>query len=178
MDDLYSLARDFLSTLHILHRDVLLKVKVPTPIKVIHTVTSDASGCLSGGLDVPVDPEILYMCPSSHEAWLHRILVTSPNYPPAVPLTTGEIMLIGSTGQIITWTPQPGEENNVVPSLLEVEGGLSAAHLTPGERLYVLGDQLPPNIQFRFDLQINLVAGISSATPLPHVGTSLASSAT
>lgn len=176
-NDLYDLVRDALHVLNIIRRDVLLKVKVPTPVKIVHNVLTDIHGCIGGGLDNPVDPEQLWMCPSSHEAWLHRILITSPAYPPAAPLDTGQIMLIGSTGQIIDWTPEPGMENNVIPVQIEREGGLSAPHLTPGERLYAIGDQLPVGIQVRFDLQINLVAGVSPATPFPYVGTSLASTA-
>ena len=82
-------------------------------------------------------------------------------------------MFFGSTGQIINWTPEPGMENNVIPVVVESEGGLDAPHLTPGEHLYVVGSLLPPHIYVRFDMQVNLVAGYSPATPFPYIGTAL-----
>lgn len=171
--DLLDWARDALHTLNIWHRELLTILKVPTPIKIVTVVTTLPDGCIGSGLDDMSNPDTLWECPTSHEAWVHRILVTSPAYGPASPLASGQILLFGSNGAIVSWTPQPGMENNVIPGIVEQEGRFSAAHLNAGERLQVVGDQLPPDIKVRFDLQINLVSGISPDTPIPHIGTSI-----
>lgn len=173
MSDVVTYIKDALHVLNIWKHELIATLRVPTPIKIVHVVTTLPDGCIGSGLDDPSNPDTLWECSMAHEAWLHRIVLTSPSYSPASPLDSGQIMLMGSTGQIITWSPQPGTEDNVIPAILEKEGRFSAAHLTPGERLTVVGDSLPPNIKIRFDLQINLVAGISGDTPIPYVGTSL-----
>lgn len=171
--DLVDWARDAFHVLNIWHREVITILQVPTPIKIIQTVTTLSDGCIGSGVDDPSLPETIWECPMSHEAWIHRILITSSAYTAANPLDTGQILLFGSTGEMIAWSPQPGSENNVIPITASIEGRFSAPHLSPGERLYVVGDQLPPNVQIRFDLQINLVAGISPDTPIPNIGTAV-----
>ena len=171
--DIMDWVKDALHVLNIWHRELITILRVPTPIKVTKVVTTLPDGCIGSGLDDSSDPETIWECSMAHEAWLHRITVTSLTHTPANPLTTGQIQLMGSSGQIIAWSPQPGLENNVLPVTMEREGRFSAAHLSPGEKLYAVGDQLPPNIQIRFDLQINLVSGISPDTPIPYVGTAI-----
>lgn len=173
--ELMDWVRDALHVLNIWHKEFITTLKIQTPVKFMKVVTVLPDGCIGSGVDDPSYPEILYECPMSHEAWLHRIIATSPSYTPANPLAQGQILLFGSAGQIISWTPQPGSENNVLPALIEREGTQSSAHLSAGEKLYVVGDQLTPDIKVRFDLQIQLVSGISPDTPIPYIGTSITS---
>jgi hypothetical protein len=142
-------------------KDLLTILRTPTPVKISKVLTVDSSGCIGGGLDTP-DPVELYRCPMSHEAWLNRITITSPEHHPTTPLTTGEAYIIGSTsGEIILFLPING---NVAP-VQAPEGRLSAPHLNPGEVVAVVGDQLPVGNHLRFDFQIMLVTGISEYTP-------------
>jgi hypothetical protein len=173
MSDFVDAITGALDVLNIWKRELIATLKVPTPIKITSVVTTLPDGCIGSGVDDPSDPETLWECSMAHEAWIHRIVVTSPAAVPASPITVGQIMLMGSTGHILSWTPQPGTDNNVIPAIIEQEGRFSAIHLTPGERLLVVGDQLPPGIQVRFDMQINLVSGLTPDTPIPFVGTSL-----
>jgi hypothetical protein len=178
MADLTDHLMDMLQVFNIWRRELITTLKVPTPIKITTVVTTLDDGCIGSGVDDPSDPETLWECSMAHEGWIHRIVITSPAHTPASPLTTGQIMLLSSSGHVLTWAPQPGLENNVIPIILEQEGRFSAIHLSPGEKLYAVGDQLPAGIQVRFDLQINLVSGVSADTPIPFVGTSLARSTT
>ena len=182
MPDLAHYFKDTLQILNIWKRELITSIKMPTPIKIVNSFTTGSNGIIGGGLNNLSIAGTIWECPMSHEAWLHRINITSPQYTPISQLDTGQLLLFGSSGEIITWTPggpgqQPvigGTQGVVLPIAVEIEGRFSAPHLSPGERLLVVGDTLPSNVTIRFDLQINLVAGISPDTPIPFVGTSLA----
>lgn len=161
MSDLMDNLSDMLSVLNIRHREVLTILRAPTPIKVVEAVQADDHGCIGNGLDTP-NPVTLWECPMSHEAWLHRITVTSPQHPPATPLTQGEAYLYGSTGQLLTFLPHRGD---VAPVQL-LEGRLSAPHVMPGERVQIVADQLPPYTTLRFDFSIVMHTGTSEFAPL------------
>lgn len=176
MPDLHDYFMDTLHVLNIWRRELIAILKVPTPIKITTNILTDSTGHIGSGVADFTNAVTLWECSMAHEAWIHRIVITSPANPPSSPLSTGQILLIGSTGHILAWSPQPGLENNVIPIILEQEGRFSAIHLTPGERIQAVGDGLPTNIQIRFDLQINLVSGVSADTPIPFIGTSLAAS--
>lgn len=136
-------------------------LRTPTPVKVSKVLQIDPSGCIGGNID-PVDPFIVYRTPMSHEAWINRITITSPEHPPANPLVSGEVYITGSTaGEIILFLPISG----CVAPVQAPEGRLSAPHLNPGEEIRVSGDLLPAGHHLRFDLQIMLVTGISEYTP-------------
>jgi|SRR5215469_78416 len=141
--------------------ELITLLRTPTPVKVTKRLTSDVNGCLGNGVVTPV-PEVLYQCPASAEAWLHRISISSPNYTPRNPLQAGEMIAYGSGGELVFFTPLAGD---ICPVQL-VEGHLSAPHLNGSEELLIVGDALPPNIPFRFDFQIILRTGISQYTPL------------
>lgn len=144
------------------HEELIRTLRVPTPQKVTKTFTADASGNIGGGLSNPV-PAVVYVCPVSSEAWLHRFSISSPGNGPANPLKTGEIEFLGSqSGELIYFLPQ----NGVVAPVQFTEGRASAAHLNSGEQLYIVGDTLPVGTVIRVDLQILLTApGTSVFTP-------------
>lgn len=169
-ESITDLVKDALHVLNIWKTEVIFMMRRESPVKVVHQVTVAANGSIGSGLDDWSNPEPVWQCPTAFEAWLHRISITSPHHGPAAPLTTGELLLFGSQGGVILWTPQPGLQTNVVPEQF-VEGHASAPHLSSGEWLYLLGDQLPAAVSIRIDLQVNLVAGVSSGTPKPFVGT-------
>lgn len=151
------------------HRELIRRLKVPTPQKVTKTFTADASGNIGGGLGTtPLAEQIVYTCPVSVEAWIHRIMFTSPGNPPANPLKTGEIELIGTnSGEIIFFLPQ----NGVVAPVLVTEGRASAPHLNSGESMTIVGDTLPAGTNIRVDLQILLIGeGISPYEPEDAIG--------
>lgn len=151
------------------NRELITMLRTPTPIKVSKQFIVDANGCIGHGLDTP-DPEELYRCPASAEAWLHRISITVPNYGPAQPLTAGEIVCTGSTaGEVIFFLPYQGD----IAPIQIIEGRLSAPHLNPGEVAQIVGDQLTPGISIRIDLQIILDQGISEFTPRKQSPTDL-----
>lgn len=142
-------------------RELITRLRTPTPLKVSKTFVTDVNGCIGHGLDTP-DPEELYRCPMSAEAWLHRISITVPDYGPARPLESGELICVGSTaGEIIFFLPYHGD---IAPVQI-VEGHLSAPHLNNGEVAAIVGDQMPPNVRIRIDLQIILNTGLSEYTP-------------
>jgi hypothetical protein len=148
---------------------VITMLKTPTPIKVTQNLLVDPSGCIGGGLSSP-DPKLLYACPSSAEAWLHRITITAPDYGPAAPLTQGQLLCTGSTsGEILFFLPYHGD----VAPIQIVEGLASAPHLNNGERALIVADQLPPGIHIRIDLQISIVIGVSTYTPRESSPTNL-----
>lgn len=150
-------------------RELITIMRTPTPIKVSRTFTTDANGCIGHGLDTP-DPVELYRCPMSAEAWLHRISITVPDYGPAQPLDTGELVCVGSTaGEILFFLPYHGD----IAPIQIVEGHLSAPHLNNGEVAGIVGDQMPPNITLRMDLQIVLTQGLTDYTPRTNSPTNL-----
>lgn len=167
MSDLLANASELIDTLAGFQKclyDFITVLREPTPVKITHVVHSDDLGCIGGGLDSP-DPHTLYECPMSQEAWLHRIFIMSPNYPPYSPLTDGEMLCFGSTAhEVIFYLPERFTDQ-VVPSQCIQEGSRSSPHLNSGERVLVVGDQLPPNTPFIFHFQIVLVSGISGYTP-------------
>lgn len=144
------------------HRELITVLRTPTPVKIARSVQADDHGCIGSGLDAP-NPREIWRCPMSTEAWLHRITITSPDYTPNNPLTEGQLLFTGGTGQVIIFTPQP-PETNVLPAQF-VEGHLSAPHLSSGETLLLVGDQLPADLLLRVDLQVLLNTGISEFTP-------------
>lgn len=143
------------------NKQLLTVLRTPTPVKISQVFTVSASGCIGGGLDTP-DPEIIYRCPISHEGWINRITITSPEHHPASPLTQGEALITGSTaGEVILFLPISG----AVAPIQAPEGRLSAPHLNPGEEVRIVADMLPVGHHLRFDLQIMLVTGVSEYTP-------------
>lgn len=141
--------------------ELITYLRVPTPQKVSKSFIVDGNGNIGRGLTTP-DPVPLYTCPLSSEAWLHRISISATGYGPASPLKTGEIVCLGSTsGETLFFLPLVG----VVAPIQIVEGRLSAPHLNSGETAGLVGDQLPPNISLKVDLQIILVTGLSEFTP-------------
>lgn len=143
------------------NKELITLLRTPSPIKVTKTITVDPSGCIGGGFDQP-NPVDLYRCPMSAEAWLHIISITVPDYGPAQPLEQGQILCSGTTaGEPIFFLPLRGD---VAPIQMK-EGRLSAPHLNNGEAAVLVGDQLPPGISMRFDLQVVLVTGLSQYTP-------------
>jgi hypothetical protein len=159
-ESLVDIARDILNIFNIVRSDAITRLRTPTPIKTVTNLITDANGCIGHGLDTP-DPQTIFRCPSSHEAWINRITVTSPQYPPATPLTVGECLIIGSSGEIIAWLPREGD---LAPVQI-LEGRLSAPHLNASEELQIVGDQMPVGISLRIDLQIILETGLSEFTP-------------
>jgi hypothetical protein len=146
-------------------------------LKIVHSLYVQGDGCIGSGVDDMSYPETIWECPMSHEAWLHRIIIWSPQFTASNPLTTGQIVFLGSTGTIIAWSPLGVTSiagDLVIPFQVSIEGAMSAPHLSPGEKFQVVGDQLPSGIQVHFYLQLNLVAGMSPDTPVPYVGTSFA----
>ena len=151
------------------NKELVTMLRAPTPIKVSQVFTADSNGCIGGGLDTP-SPVDLYRTPMSSEAWLNRITITCPDHGPAEPLTSGELVCMGSTsGEIIFFLPNHGD----IAPLQIVEGRLSAPHLNAGEVASIVADQLPPGTHLRIDLQITLVSGLSEYTPRKQSPTNL-----
>jgi hypothetical protein len=147
-------------------RELLTVLRQPSPLNITAVYQANAAGVIGGGLTTP-DPITLFQCPSSHEAWINRIGITSPGHPPGAPLTTGQAICSGSTAaELIFFLPLGG----VVAPILITEGRLSAMQLNPSERILFSADGLPANTQLKIDLQIVLVTGVSVDTPLPPGG--------
>lgn len=149
------------------NKELITVLRQPTPIKITKTLTADGNGVIGGGILTPASAIDIFQCPSSHEAWINRISITSPTGTPKTPLITGQVVCFGSTaGEPIFWLPVAGTtlQTTVAPVYL-TEGRLSAAHLNGGERMLMSADSLPPGTVLRFDLQITLVTGVSVDTP-------------
>lgn len=151
------------------NRELITIMRTPTPIKIVKVLEVDPSGCIGGGQDSP-NPVDLYRCPPSTEAWIHRLVVTSPEYTPEAPLQIGGLRCTGTTaGEPIFSLPHRGDLTDVYV----LEGRLSAPHLNPGEVVQVVGQSMPPGIHLRFDLQVTLVSGLSEFTPRAQSPTNL-----
>jgi len=154
------------------NRDVITTLRQPTPIKITRTVTSDSGGFIGGGFSALTNPRPvpLWECPMSHEAWINRLVVEAITYMPANPYTTGNIKLLSSTGNSIYFLPISG----VIAPIVITEGRLSAPHLNSGEYISILGEGLLVGIQFKLDMQIVLVSGVSSDTPRQQIYSNVA----
>lgn len=145
--------------------DFITVLREPTPLKITHVVRTDENGCIGGGLDSP-DPHTLWECPMSQEAWVHRIHIMSPQYPPADPCMTGQMVCYGSTAHETIFFLPEWQNHQICPAERIQEGSKASPHLNSGEKMWLVGDQLPPHCTFIFQFQIVLVAGISGYTPL------------
>lgn len=147
-----------------INKELITILRTPTPIKVSRVFLTDSNGCIGKGLDTPF-PESIYTAPMSAEAWVHRITIYCPEHHPSTPLSTGELLFTGSTaGEVIWFLPEQPDNTQIAP-MSAYEGSLSAPHLNPGEDLLLVGDQLPPGIHIRVDLQLVLRQGVSEYTP-------------
>jgi hypothetical protein len=154
------------SLLHGHNKDLINVLRQPTPLNLSTVLTANAAGVIGGGLTSP-NPETIWQCPESHEAWINRIMVHQVPPRPGTPLTTGQAMCTGSTvNETIFFLPLGG----VIAPVLITEGRLSAAQLNSGERMLFAADGLPANTQLKIELQIVLVTGMSPDTPKdPHL---------
>ena len=147
--------------LHRHHKELVNVMRQPTPLNVTVTVQANAAGVIGGGFTAP-SPITLWQCPVSTEGWLNRIGLLSPSGTPGTPLTTGQMLMTGSTaGELIMFYPLAG----IVAPTLVTEGRLSAAQLNPGEQVLLIGDGLPANAYFTFYFQVVMVQGVSDYTP-------------
>lgn len=149
--------------LHRNHQELLKKFDVPTPQKISYQVIADANGNIGGGMTNP-SPVIIWQCPMSQEAWIHRLAVSSPAATPKTPLTTGEAVLVDGSESMLFFLPVGG----VVAPVIAAEGYGSAIHLNAGSRISVYGDSFAAGTALRFDLQVSLTRGISQYTPTNH----------
>lgn len=145
------------------HKELLRRFDVPTPQKITFNITADGTGTIGGGFAAP-SPVIIWQCPMSQEAWLHRIAVSSPQGTPKTPLTTGQVMLVDGSGSMLLFLPVGG----TIAPLIATEGYGSAGHLNSGSRIMIYGDGLPANCSLRFDIQLSFTSGISDYTPRDH----------
>jgi hypothetical protein len=145
------------------HKELLTKFDVPTPQKITANLQADATGVIGGGFANP-SPVTIWQCPMSQEAAVHRIAITSPSGTPKTPLTTGQVMLVGGSGELILFLPVGG----TIAPMLATEGYGSAAHLNSGSRISAYADGLPANCQLRIDLQVSFTIGRSQFTPTNH----------
>lgn len=152
-------------------QEIITLLRTPTPLKITTSFLVSSSGTIGGGLANP-NPETIYECPMSAEAWVHRLTIWCPEHSPSNPLTQGELLCTGSTaGEIIFFLPneyamaQPSAVALVAPSQIIVEGRISAPHLNAGERMLLVGDGLPNGIHIRVDIQLVLNTGITQYTP-------------
>lgn len=147
------------------HKELITQLRQGTPQKVRKVFQVPAGGTIGGGTANPDFSQVVYTAPESAEAWLHRITMTSPQHGPGAPLTTGAIVLVGTTfGEVIVMAPDNGVQNNTLPVQF-IEGRSSAPHLDRGESLTISGGGLTPNDVIIIDLQIFLVTGLSEFTP-------------
>lgn len=155
------------------HKELITLLRIPTPIKVSRIFKVDTHGHIGGGFTNP-DPEEVYRCPVSGEAWLHRITVYSQEYSPLDPLDEGELLCTGTTsGEIIFYLPEQPDQKQIAPMQPVLEGRQSAPHLNPGEVVQLVGQSLPVGKHIRIDLQLNFVTGISEYTPRTEAPTNL-----
>jgi hypothetical protein len=147
-----------------INKELVTWVRENTPVKVTKVFVVPASGVLGGGLQNPDLSQIIFTCPESSEAWIPRLSITSPQHAPGTPLTTGSIMLIGSTfNEVVYFTPEPPAVATIPNQWFE--GGNSAPHLDRGESLTISGTGLTAGDVIRIDAQIQLVQGLSEFTP-------------
>lgn len=155
------------------NKEVITILRQQTPVKVSHVFVVDDHGCIGAGLDTP-DPHTLYECPMSAEATIHRLTVWCAEYSPSNPLNSGQILCTGSTaGEIIFYLPMEPDQTQIAPMQPILEGSQSAPHLNGGERMLLVGDQLPPKAHIRIDLQLLLNMGASQYTPRSNAPTNL-----
>lgn len=141
------------------HKELIRHIRTSTPIKVTAMIQADANGNLAGGIATPnQEPLQVYRCPVSAEAWVHRISISATGFSPLNPLKAGEVVCVGSNSfEVVFFLPL----NGVVAPVQIVEGRYSAPHLNSGETLGFFGDGFAANQQFRVDMQIILVTGMS-----------------
>lgn len=161
------------------HRELVNHMRTPTPQKVSTLVQVNASGNISNNPSQNYVADgttgiTIYQCPINHEAWIHRIAISTaggypggavPIYSPKSPLTAGEIVCYGGSQEMLFFLPIGG----VVAPIIITEGFASAIHLNGGASMKVVGDGLTANISLRFDMQIMLVTGISEYTPIDRM---------
>jgi hypothetical protein len=146
------------------HKELITMLRANTPMKVMKTFQVPASGILGGGVALPDLSLIILTAPESAECWLNRITITSPQHPPGTPLTTGSIVLVGSTfGELIVTAPDSPSANTI--PIQFIEGGNSAPHLDRGESLSISGTALTAGDIIRVDIQYTQVTGVSEFTP-------------
>lgn len=140
-------------------KELIRQIRTSTPIKVTKLIQADANGNVAGGLTTPnQEPLQIYTCPLSVEGWLHRISISAPGFSPANPLKAGEMVCVGSNSfEVVFFLPL----NSIVAPVQIVEGRYSAPHLNAGETIGFFGDGFAANQQFRVDMQIILVTGMS-----------------
>lgn len=115
----------------------------------------DASGNVGGGVGGPGVP--VYRVPTGRRVDIQRLSLSSPGYTPTAPLTAGWLVASADQGggPLIYMWPGAGEPAaNVIPSL--IGDGDSAARLTGGQRLMLLGAGLPTGLEIVVFLQIRL----------------------
>ena len=172
MDDSNSLIGDLVKMI-VNHNkkigDLITILQTPTPIKITRTFTSDGNGQIGGGLvgGISAFPLDIFAAPTSHEVWVNRFSITSPGYSPRAALQQGELMITGShSSEPIFWTPfLTAAPLLVLPVQFSGQGRLSAPHLNAGEKMQVVGDNLPAGTIVRFDMQMVLVTGVSPDAP-------------
>jgi hypothetical protein len=153
-----------LNLIHPVNRELLTLLKGNTPIKITNSFTVPANGILGGGVATPDLSLVIWTAPMSSEAWLNRIMITSPQHLPSAPLTTGALALVGSTmGEIIVTAPDSPAANTIPIQFTESLN--SAPHLDRGEKVTLSGTGLTAGDIVRVDLQIVLLQGISELTP-------------
>ena len=131
----------------------------------------DPSGCIGGGQDTPT-PVDLYRCPPSTEAWLHRIVVTSPEVYSRLQTT----LQIGRTAMhgdnrwrtYILLAAQRRSNRRLRP-----RGKAIRTALKPRGGCTGCGPKHAAGIHLRFDLQVILVSGLSEFTPRKQSPTNL-----
>lgn len=147
------------------NHELITLLRTPTPVKINRVFTISAAGTLGGSVAQPDLSQIIWTSPMSAESWLNRITITSPEHGPASPIVApAELVLMGSSGEIILTLPEIASTYQVAPTQF-VEGRQSAPHLSPGESISISGDGLPAGAHLKVDLQITLVQGVSEFTP-------------
>jgi hypothetical protein len=144
------------------HKELVTIMRQPTPIKISVGITTDSVGSIGGGVANPKWAP-LWRCPESQEAWINRIAVSVPMMQPSNPIVTGEMVLTEAGGPLIAFFPE--SQGTAVMPIILTEGRLSAAHISGGNAITVVGDGLASFLQIKFDFQIVLVQGVSDYSP-------------
>lgn len=116
-----------------------------------------ARASVNTGADGTFGPLGLYSVPAGYEAYLHRVVVTSPAYPASAPLTVGDVTIVHNADQsdVDVFFPI----NGYVAPVIYTDNGTAATRYRGNETIDAYGTGLPDNIQLLFVVQLRLWQG-------------------
>jgi hypothetical protein len=159
-------------------KELITLLRAPTPVKVSRMFTVGAGGIIGGGVALPTLDQIIFSCPESSEAWIHRITLSSPENTAANPIQASLQTLNSGQGnpaagaQFVTSTFQT--LYGKAATLVSVQFTLTTS-ATAGNRLaqlVIAGNTYPASVAQTASLveTYNFYPGATNTTVLPASG--------